>query len=190
MSQANARRHVSPDEFLVHPSAAGAAELVRGDVRMMTPASAAHGIISGTIFAALNAFVEAGRLGYCFPDNTGFLLPGLEDTVRSPDVAFVRADRIPTEGIGAGWMSVAPDLVVEILSPSESSSMLDDKCRDYRAAGTRLIWVVDPVRRGVEVHHESHALDWVPEPGVLNGADVIAGFALPVARLFERLARG
>ena len=163
MSQANARRHVSPEEFLVHPSAAGAAELVRGDVRVMTPASAAHGIISGTIFAALNAFVEAYRLGYCFPDNTGFLLPGLEDTVRSPDVAFVRSDRIPAAGIGPGWMAVAPDIVVEILSPSESNSVLDDKCGDYRATGTRLIWVVDPIRRGVTVHHEAHAVRWVAE---------------------------
>lgn len=188
MSQASARPHVSPDDFLVHPSAAGAAELVRGDIRMMTPASAAHGIISGTIFAALNAFVESGRLGYCFPDNTGFLLPGLEDTVRSPDVAFVRADRIPAAGIGPGWMPVAPDFVVEIMSPSESSGVLEDKCRDYRAAGTRLIWVVDPVRRRVEVRHGSHEPRWVPEFGVLDGADVIAGFELLVARLFERLA--
>ena len=67
--------------------------------------------------------------------------------------------------------------------------MLDDKCRDYRAAGTRLIWVVDPVRRGVTVHNEAHPVRWAAQSGVLDGADVLAGFSLQVARLFERLAR-
>lgn len=179
---------MTSQEFLTHPTSARS-ELVRGDVRVMTPASGAHGAIAGTLFAALNAFVEAHRLGLCFPDNTGFLLPGLGDTVRSPDVAFVRDDRLPSDGIGAGWMSVAPDLVVEIVSPSETAAALEDKLRDYRIAGTRLIWVVDPGSRVVTVRRSDGGEQSLSETDTLEGADVLPGFAMPVARLFARLAR-
>jgi Uma2 family endonuclease len=189
MPATNARRRLTSEEFLTHPAAAGPSELVRGEVRVMTPASGAHGLIAGTIFAALNAFVEARQLGLCFPDNTGFLLPGLGDTVRSPDAAFVAAGRIPGQGIGPGWVGVAPDLVVEILSPSETASELEEKLRDYRAAGTRLIWVVDPAARGVSIRDASNPDVWLTEDGALDGGDVLPGFTIPVAKLFARLAK-
>jgi Uma2 family endonuclease len=189
MNAANARAYVTAAEFLTHPTVSGPSELVRGEVRMMTPASAAHGVVAGTIFAAINAFVEAGHLGLCFPDNTGFLLPGLGDTVRSPDVAFVRASKLPPEGIGTGWVVVAPDLVVEILSPNETASELDGKLRDYRAAGTELVWVVDPIARVVHVRIAGAPERRLSEPEMLDGAEVLPGFAIPVARVFAHLAR-
>ncbi|MGH7620125.1 MAG: Uma2 family endonuclease, partial [Gemmatimonadaceae bacterium] len=142
MVSAKFRRRVTPEEFLTHPAAAGASELVRGEVRVMTPAGGAHGVIAAAVFRALDAFVEANALGMCFADNTGFRLPGLDDTVRSPDAAFVRADRLPASGIGTGWMDVAPDLVVEIISPNETTADLESKLSDYRSAGTVLVWVI------------------------------------------------
>ncbi|HEY4216816.1 MAG TPA: Uma2 family endonuclease [Gemmatimonadaceae bacterium] len=175
-------------EFALDPAASGPSELVRGDIRMMTPASGAHGAVAGAIFAALNAFVEARQLGVCFPDNTGFELPGLDDTVRSPDVAFVRADRLPAEGIGSGFLAVAPDLVVEVLSPTETASDLEDKLRDYRRAGTSLVWVVDPAKRLVCVRSAGAAERWIDESGDLDGDDLLPGFSFPVNRLFVRLA--
>jgi Uma2 family endonuclease len=189
MPATNAPRYVTSNEFLTHPAAAGPSELVRGEVRVMTPASGAHGVIAGTIFAALNAFVDAHQLGVCFPDNTGFLLPGLGDTVRSPDAAFVRAGQLPREGIGLGWIPAAPDLVVEILSPTETPSDLEEKIRDYRAAGTRLIWVIDPIRRSVSIWSENAADRWHSELDVLDGGDVLPGFTISVAKLFARLAK-
>ena len=184
-----AKRSKTAEEFLTHPAAAGPSELVRGDIRVMTPASGAHGVVAGVIFAALNAFVESRQLGLCFPDNTGFLLPGLGDTVRSPDAAFVGTETLPIEGIGAGWVAVAPDLVVEILSPNETASELDEKLRDYRAAGTRLVWVIDPAKRVVSVRSLDAPEKWLSESDTIDGADVLPGFAMPVARLFARLAK-
>jgi len=189
MPAANLRRYVTSDEFLTYAAAAGPSELVRGEIRVMTPASGAHGVIAGTIFAAINAFVESGQLGQCFPGNTGFLLPGLGDTVRSPDTAFVRREQSPDGGIGSGWVSVAPDLVVEILSPSETASELEEKVRDYRAAGTRLIWVVDPAVRIVSVRRTSGPDTRLTEIDVLDGSDALPGFTIPVTRLFARLAK-
>ena len=155
MSGANTSHYVTAAEFLERSAADGPSELVRGAIHVMTPASGAHGAIAGTIFAALNAFVEAHQLGVCFPDNTGFLLPGLGDTVRSPDAAFVRTDALPPNGIGPGWISAAPDLVVEILSPNETAAELDAKVRDYFASGTRLLWVVNCTRHARKDHFDS-----------------------------------
>jgi Uma2 family endonuclease len=182
-------RLLTPEEYLVHPLANRPSELVRGEIREMTPASGAHGVIAAAVFRALDRFVEERKLGLCFPDNTGFALPGLENTVRSPDAAFVRAGRLPANGIGTGWMTVAPDLAVEIVSPTETTSELEEKLRDYRAAGTALIWVIDPVARIVSVQSAREAERRLAEADVLDGGDVLPGFSIPVARLFERLAR-
>lgn len=190
MSTISARQRVTSDEYLTHPAAAGASELVRGEIRMMTPAGGAHGVIAGALFAALDRFVEERQLGLCFPDNTGFLLPHLEDTVRSPDVAFIRADRLPPGGIGRGWMHVSPDLVVEVESPDETPAMLDEKLDDYRAAGTPVVWVVYPARRGVSIRQAGADDRWLSEGDILRGEGVLAGFSMEVARLFARLAPG
>ena len=181
-------RPLTAAEFLVHPLAAGPSELVRGEIRVMTPAGGAHGAVVGALFRAVDAFVEERKLGLCFPDNTGFLLPGLGDTVRSPDVAYVAAGRLPSDGIGSGWMAVAPDIIAEILSPSETTQELEGKLRDYRTAGTRLIWIVDPVQRVVSVRDGERAEYVLKEGDILDGGSVLPGFAIPVARLFARLA--
>lgn len=188
MSATGVRRYMTAAEFLAHPAAATASELVRGALHVMTPASGAHGVVAGTLFAALNTFVEHRKLGMCFPDNTGFQLPGLGDTVRSPDVAFVRADRLPADGIGSGWMTVAPDLVVEILSPTETDAELEDELNDYRSAGTRLFWIVDPQKRSVSIRDAEVHERVVHEDGVIDGANVLPGFVMRVEQLFARLA--
>ena len=92
-------------------------------------------------------------------------------------------------GIGAGWMNVAPDLVVEILSPSETNTALEEKLRDYRMAGTRLIWVVDAAARVVTVRRADGSEQSHSEGDTLDGGAVLPGFAIPVARIFARLAR-
>ncbi|MEO7086524.1 MAG: Uma2 family endonuclease [Gemmatimonadaceae bacterium] len=189
MSIVNTSGRVTADEFLVHAAATGTSELVRGEIRMMSPAGGAHGIIVLNLVRALDAFVEEHRLGQCFADGTGFLLPGLGDTVRSPDVAFVRAGQLPDQGLGRGWVRVAPDLAVEVLSPDERTTELEEKLSDYWAAGTRLAWVVDPAWRGVTVRSPSGAQRRLSESETLDGGDVLPGFSLPVSRLFERVAR-
>lgn len=181
--------YVTAADFLAHRAAAAASELVRGTVRVMTPASGAHGVVAGVLFAALNAFVEERQIGMCFPDNTGFQLPGLGDTVRSPDVAFVRAEQLPAGGIGSGWMTVAPDLVAEILSPNETPAELEAKVQDYLAAGTRLLWIIDPALRSVSIRRAAESEGHVREDGSIDGEEVLPGFVMNVERLFARLAK-
>ena len=125
---------ITAAEFEHHPAANERTELVRGSIRMMSPASPAHGLVSGKIFHLLATYVTANQLGVCFADNTGYTLPNLENTVRAPDASYVRADRLPPEGVGYGFFQLAPDLAVEVLSPSESRVDIQEKLSDYLAA--------------------------------------------------------
>ena len=192
---------LSADEFLASaPSDAMRHELVRGEVRCTTPAGGSHGAIGMNLLVVLAPHVHARRLGRCFGDGTGFLLPlpaeltrrgpdgAPRDTVRSPDVAFVRADRVPDGGFGPGWVPLAPDLAVEVLSPSETASDVEEKLADYRAAGTSLLWVIDPARRLVAVYDAAAPTRWLREGDALDGGAVVPDFGMPVTALFEDVA--
>ena len=178
---------ISADEFLLHPAANERTELVRGHIRMMTPASAGHGLVSATVLRLLSTYVWQHRLGVCFADSTGYTLPNLPNTVRAPDASFVRANRLPPDGVTGGFLHLAPDLAVKVLSPSESDADLSEKLADYRVAGTPLVWVIDPARRTVAIvsTHESTTLG---VDQTLTGDDVVPGFMCGVAELFEGLA--
>lgn len=192
----NAVTLLTADDFLARASTRKRSELVRGEIRMMTPASGPHGVVAGNLYDALSTHVRAHRLGRCFPDGTGFALSiptttgesVTSDTVRSPDVAFVRADRLPPGGIGPGFLALAPDLAVEVLSPSDTASDLEEKLADYRAAGTPLVWVVDPVKRLVTVLADDAPPRWLRERDTLDGGAMVPGFACRVIDLFEGLA--
>ena len=182
---------LTAEEFLAHPAAQGPSELVRGEIRMMTPAGGRLGIVTAAVFGLLWTHVRARRLWQCFADNTGFQLhiPGERgDTVRAPDVAFVRAERMPRGGVTGGWMQGAPDLAVEVLSPSESMAITAAKLADYFAAGTALVWVVDPDARTVDVHTENATRRRLRVGDTLDGAPVLPDFACAVDELFEGLA--
>lgn len=179
---------LTANEFLLHSAANERTELVRGRVRMMSPASAAHGLVSLNIARALSNHVREHRLGVCFADSTGYALPNLANTVRAPDASFVRARRLPTEGVGGGFLELAPDLAVEVLSPSESPADLAEKLADYRVAGTSLVWVIDPARRTVMVIADGESIATLGLTDTLRGGGVVPGFACPVDELFEGLA--
>ncbi len=179
---------MTPDEFLVHPLPDGKAELVRGELRVTPPAGGPHLCVASNVHALLSAYVKRHGLGRAFGDG-GYELMQLPRTVRAPDASFVRADRLPAAGIGPGLLKLAPDLAVEVLSPSESASELEEKLDDFRACGTPLIWVVDPMRRTVMVVASDAPVRWLREGDLLDAGDVIPGFSCAVVELFEGLAK-
>jgi Uma2 family endonuclease len=179
---------LTADEFLLHPAANERTELVRGYIRMMTPANAGHGLMSATVLRMLSNYVREHRLGACFADSTGYTLPNLLNTVRAPDASFVRADRLPPEGVGTGFHQLAPDLAVEVLSPSESTTDLQEKLDDYRVAGTPLVWVIDPTTRTVTINARGEPTTALGVDDTLTGGEVIPGFTCRVGELFEGLA--
>lgn len=161
-------------------------ELVHGDLFMMTPASPLHGIYALRLGAALLSYVEENQLGVVVSAEPGFILQQEPDlTVRAPDIAFVRNDHIPSKDQRSGFWAVAPDLVVEIISPSESAESIQEKVQDYLTAGTSLIWLVYPRLRSVVEYRSPTQIRQYNTEETLDGADIIPGFQLPLQSFFR-----
>jgi Uma2 family endonuclease len=177
------------DEFLAASLPDGKSELVRGDVRMTPPPGAAHGRVASNLMFLLNVHVREHQLGMVFGDSVGYELVRFPHTVRVPDASFVRADRLPSDLLRTRLFTFAPDLAVEVLSPSERASELEEKLHDYISAGTTLIWIADPVRRTVMAVSTEEPVRWLSEGDALVGAPVVPGFSCAVEEVFEGIAR-
>ena len=159
-------------------------ELVEGELVVMAPAGGRHGRIANTIAYFLTQVSRDRKWGTVFAAETGFLLRRDPDTVRAPDVAFVSSERLGTDEAPAGFLKMAPDLAVEVVSPSDSAAAVQSKVEDWLGAGTRLVWVVYPDTRSVTVYRSLNEAEVLSEPGALDGAPVLPDFALPVSDLF------
>lgn len=160
-------------------------ELVRGRLVVREPPGTQHGAVSANLAFELSAFVRRERLGQVFAQDTGFKIGSDPDTVRGPDVAFVsndRLDRIPEEG----YAELAPDLVVEVVSPSDRAGEVLAKIGDWLGAGTRLAWLVDPRRREARVFRADGSVAVIGEDGELNGEDVLPGFSCRLPAVLHR----
>jgi Uma2 family endonuclease len=176
-------RYTAADLLQMRSPAGVRYELVAGELRTMTPAGAPHGGIVTDLAALLHAYARAHDLGRVVAGDTGYWLSRAPDTVRAPDVAFISKARIPRP-LPPGFFEIAPDLAVEVRSPSESRRDIDEKLADYRQAGVRLIWVIEPSSRTVTVYYGDGTNQTFAAHEVLDGADVLPGFAVPVDRLF------
>ena len=159
-------------------------ELVRGDLVVMAPAGARHGHIANTIAYLLTEFTRARQGGIVFAAETGFLLRRDPDTVRAPDVAFVAAERLGGGEPPPGFLQMAPDLAVEVVSPSDSPAAVRAKVQDWLKAGTRLVWVVYPDSRSVTVHRPPRRPEELSETDMLSGSPALPEFAVAVRDLF------
>jgi Uma2 family endonuclease len=158
-------------------------ELDEGELITMPPAGEEHGYVETDLVARLHNFVRKHRLGRVYTGDTGFRLR--DDTVRSPDIAFVRKERL-AEIRSKGFAKGAPDLAVEIPSPSDTLRQLFRKVRQYLASGCHTVWVVDTERKEVDVYEASGAPDRTLRVGdILDAPELLPGFAVPVADLFE-----
>ncbi len=160
-------------------------ELVRGELMMMTPAGPKHGNFAARLVIAIGNYVETHNLGEVYTAEPGFQLQANPLTIRAPDVAFVQQSRIP-EGKPVGFWSLAPDLVVEIISPSETAQDVHEKVEDYLRAGTRLIWLVYPDNETVMEYRAPEQARILTADGDLEGGDVLPGFRYPLKQLFRK----
>ena len=160
------------------------AELVGGGLVVMAPAGGRHGEVAHTLALFIGNHVRKRNLGRVFAAETGFVLRRDPDTVRAPDAAFVAAERLKAEETPAGFLESAPDLVVEVVSPGDSTAAVRDKVRDWLEAGTRLVWVVCPRTRTVAVHRPGRPAEALRDDDDLQGGSVLPDFAVPVRDLF------
>jgi Uma2 family endonuclease len=142
-----------------------------------------HGHLASRLAALLRRFGEDRDLGLTFVD-TGFTLASDPPTVRVPDVAFVSNDRVPREGLADAFGEGAPDLAVEVVSPSNSASGIQRKAMQYMDGGARLVWVVDPAGATVTVYRSRSKIRILAGDEVLSGDDVLPDLQVPVSELF------
>ncbi len=156
-------------------------ELVKGILVVREPAGDRHGRVTMNLTIRLGTYVERAAAGQLFAAETGFTLSRAPDTVRAADIAFVRRERLP-EPI-PGFPELAPDLVVEVLSPGDRPGETLTKVGDWLGSGVRLVWVIDPERRLARVYRHDGSEAIVTTDGTLDGEDVLPGFSCPLASI-------
>ncbi len=157
--------------------------LVRGEVVETMPPGGRHGVIAALLISLLLLWTRTGARGVVGVES-GFVLARKPDTVRAPDVFYVRPSRIPANGVPVAFWEIAPDLAVEVVSPTESAEEIREKVRDYLAAGTSLVWVVYPGTEEVVVHTPDGLARTLGVDDTLSAPDALPGFSCGVAELF------
>ena len=159
-------------------------ELVRGEVIEIMPPGGQHGAIAVVLAMLLRLWAKQTGGGYVGVE-AGYTLAHNPDTVRGPDVSYVRAERIPATGVPEGFWELAPDLAVEVVSPSETAEEVREKVLDFLHAGTPLVWTIYPRTREVIIHTPDGVARTYGLGDTLAFSEILAGFDCSVAELFE-----
>lgn len=160
-------------------------DLIRGELRPMPPMPGAeHGTTTYDLAFEIGAFVRQHKLGRCFAAETRFTIERNPDTSIGPDFAFVAKERLPKK-MPKGFLELAPDLVLEVRSPSDRKREAGEKMERWLRAGVRLAWELNPVTRILTVYRPGRDPRTLGMEDALDGEDVLPGFSLPLRRLFE-----
>lgn len=174
-------KFVTAEEFATLPDDGAWHDLVRGVIVEVGRPKPRHSTIQVRFARYIGEFVDDHNLGLVTTEG-GYVLARNPDTVRGPDVAFISKERLPEPNLDE-YIPMAPDLVVEIVSPGDTATEITDKVSEYFAAGARLVWVAYSDK--VYVYHNSLSIEVVPGDGVLDGEDVLPGFKLPLREVFK-----
>ncbi len=175
---------VTAEQLLYMPDNGFRYELIAGEVRKMSPAGWKHGLIAAQLGILLGSHVRKNKLGAVFASEPGFLLASDPDTVRAPDVAFIRRERLAAEKPSEAFWPGPPDLAVEVVSPGDTVNEVDDKVKAWLDAGTRMVWVINPKWRSVTVYRSAVRVTVLTENDEISGEEVVEGFRCVVGELF------
>lgn len=176
---------ITADQLWDMPHHGGRSELVNGELRHMPPTGPEHGSVTYELGFLLGVHVRAKKLGKLFAAETGFVIRQNPDTLRAADITFVSTARIPATGLPKKFWRIAPDLAVEVASPSDTLSEIEEKIDDWLDGGTQLVWLVSPTRRTVTVYRKGQSPRVVEAQDVLTGDDIVPGFSVAVADIFN-----
>ncbi|HYG77875.1 MAG TPA: Uma2 family endonuclease [Planctomycetota bacterium] len=176
-------RLITAEEFADHPEW-GPCELIRGKVVPLTNPKPVHGFLMYEISYRLGEFVRPRKTGQIFSGDAGIFIERGPDTVRGPDVGYISRERLTQQGSLQKYFNVAPELCVEIVSPTDRWSEITEKVDMFLAVGVTLVWVIDPKLRQAHVYRKGREVLLVKEAEALDGEDVLPGFKLPLQEVF------
>lgn len=174
---------MTADELWRLPKVDKLYELVQGELITMPPAGFDHGAIGMCVASLLFQHVRSHKLGCVVGPDTGFVLAHDPDTVRAPDVAFVRQDRLMTPRPVKYWDG-APDLAVEVLSPSDSATEMDAKVQEYLDAGTTEVIVITPKLKMVKIFRHGQTATVLRSGDILRDLESVPGFQCHIDEIF------
>jgi Uma2 family endonuclease len=174
---------ITPDDLLAMPDGKNF-ELVNGEL-VERNVSVLSSLVEGNVFGVLFAYCRERRLGPLFTSSNGIrCFPNDPERICRPDVSFVKAERFSSSHWKEGFLTIAPDLVVEVVSPNDLAGELNEKVEKYLAAGIPLIWVINPKVRTVVIYRGDGTIAKLRPQDELSGENIIPGFRCPVAELF------
>lgn len=171
-------------EEIAEMSDAGPSELIDGRIVPMTPTADEHSAYEGNFYALLRDFAKSNQSGKARVGEIGIYIHRNPDTIRAADACYISNERYARKKSKV-FLDVAPDLVVEILSPNDAWSDVTQKLRDYFSIGVRLVWVADPQTRSVYAYRSITDVREFTSSDDLPGDEVLPGFSVKVAELFE-----
>ena len=174
---------LTADDLLRLDSQGIRGELIRGVLHETMPAGLRHGEVVAALLAMFWIHIRPRRLGRIFGSDTGVILETNPDTVREPDAAFVSAERLPLDVEISGYCPVAPDLVAEIKSPSDSEQAVEDKATMWLSHGVRMALVINPEAGTIRVRQPNLPPVILGMDDALDVSDVLPGFSCSVREI-------
>ncbi|MBI5081448.1 MAG: Uma2 family endonuclease [Chloroflexi bacterium] len=176
---------ITGEELWAMGSAGDLYELIEGRIIYMSPTGFLHGQYEVGISEKLNRFVRQHKLGKVVSGEVGVYITRNPDTIRAADVAYISKERYAQHDKSKGYLTVAPELVVEILSPDDRWNDVTQKMREYFSIGVKLMWIADPQSRRVYAYRSPTEAREFKASDTLTADDVLPGFSVPVDELFE-----
>jgi Uma2 family endonuclease len=177
------KRLITAEELLVMPDDGKFYELLDGVLLEMSPPGGMHSLITGKVFSALEAHARERNLGFVLVGDPGIVLRRNPDRVRAPDVCFIAASRLPG-GVPSAYLDVVPDLIVEIVSPSDRASQVEQKIEEWIGAGAGLVWAIYPDTRSIVAYQNLEHVGVYNDGETITGLPVLPDFATPVSSFF------
>ncbi len=184
LTQAPPRLYTAEDLLEISARDENRYELIRGELIQVPPAGFQHGSAAIKLGSRIQVYVEDNDLGVAFAAETGFYLERNPDTVRAPDAGFACKENLPNGPLPSSYFEGAPDLAVEIVSPNDRMSQVQDKIQEWLLHGTKLVWVVDSKTRTLTVYRADGTAQVLKSGDMLDGGDAMPGFRLAVEKAF------
>jgi Uma2 family endonuclease len=182
MTTMKLREPATIDDLLQCPKDGRKYELVDGKI-VVSPTGFRHGTVVARIVHLIATFLDANPIGEVCADDLGVHFPN--GNLRSPDVTFVRNDKVPTGKAAEGFLKSMPDLAVEVLSPHDSLKQVGEKIGEFLDSGVPLVWLVDPELKTVTLYRSLSQTEQLTSADVIDAGDILPGFSCPVSRFFS-----